>query len=595
MDGFTGKACERNLCEASCNARGVCTSMRKFASETYDDNSKQFSYESVWDAEKFFGCVCDEGYTGYDCSVQTCPEGDDPLTTGQVNEVQLIKCKAASGSFTLLYKGYASRNIAYNAAASTIEAALESIPDILDVDVSFTDSSSGACYTSSVQIVQVTFLQNFGSLPPLVPKIGSLGEGASVSVSADGKTKFTDKSGSSHVSVKGTKESEACSNRGFCDTTQGYCTCYNTNGDAYESSDGYGSAGTRGDCGYTLTTIANCPGDVACSGHGVCTTSDGSYLCSCSKGYTSGDCSIRECPKGRSWFSYPSSSEKAHDALVECSDGGVCDVTTGECVCGTLFTGAACDKMACPGGSTTPCNNQGKCLTMAELAQVAEDNGDATSYTYGADPNNAHTWDAHRVMGCHCDEGYTGYDCSERVCPSGDDPATYDDEKEVQVLSCVASSGSFTLTFRQQETADIAYNSTAAQLKSSLEALTTIGTVSVSFSNATTLCASSVFSSNPVSVTFENTPGDLPALTASTTSLLDITSDSGKGTVDIATDGSTIGTLTSVTGTTENVYCSNHGLCERSTGLCTCFSGWGASDGQGNQGERRDCGHRKKA
>ena len=38
-------------------------------------------------------------------------------------------------------------------------------------------------------------------------------------------------------------------------------------------------------------------------------------------------------------------------------------------------------------------------MTMAELALGAEDNGDATDYTYGEDPNEASTWDAHRVFG----------------------------------------------------------------------------------------------------------------------------------------------------------------------------------------------------
>ena len=40
-----------------------------------------------------------------------------------------------------------------------------------------------------------------------------------------------------------------------------------------------------------------------------------------------------------------------------------------------------------------------RCMTMAELALGAEDNGDATDYTYGEDPNEASTWDAHRVFG----------------------------------------------------------------------------------------------------------------------------------------------------------------------------------------------------
>lgn len=40
-----------------------------------------------------------------------------------------------------------------------------------------------------------------------------------------------------------------------------------------------------------------------------------------------------------------------------------------------------------------------RCMTMAELATFAEDNGDATDYTYGEDPNEGSTWDAHRIFG----------------------------------------------------------------------------------------------------------------------------------------------------------------------------------------------------
>lgn len=72
-------------------------------------------------------------------------------------------------------------------------------------------------------------------------------------------------------------------------------------------------------------------------------------------------------------------------------------------------------------------------MSVAELALVANNNGDATDYTYGANPNNPLTWDGNRIYGCKCDSGFTGYDCSLKVCPKGDDPGTYDQNAEVQV------------------------------------------------------------------------------------------------------------------------------------------------------------------
>ena len=44
-----------------------------------------------WDAEMMRGCDCASEYAGHDCSLFTCPVGDDPMTTGQINEVQMVK------------------------------------------------------------------------------------------------------------------------------------------------------------------------------------------------------------------------------------------------------------------------------------------------------------------------------------------------------------------------------------------------------------------------------------------------------------------------------------------------------------------------
>lgn len=121
-------------------------------------------------------------------------------------------------------------------------------------------------------------------------------------------------------------------------------------------------------------------------------------------------------------------------------------------------------------------------MTMAELALWANDNGDATEYEYGSDPNNPLTWDSDRVHGCHCDPGYSGYDCSLVDCPVGDDPGTYEDHQEVQLLQCVADAGNFTISFRQAVTPPLSYNITAKELREALIALPTIYNVNVYFS-----------------------------------------------------------------------------------------------------------------
>ncbi len=137
--------------------------------------------------------------------------------------------------------------------------------------------------------------------------------------------------------------------------------------------------------------------------------------------------------------------------------------------------------MGCGGGLTTPCNGHGKCLSMQELSLNAKVNGEAISITYGVDPNNQFTWDGYRVYGCLCDEGYAGYDCSEKTCPIGDDPHTYDDHNEVQLIKCIASSGTFTLTFRDATTPPIPFNASSGELSRILGELPTVRKVTITY------------------------------------------------------------------------------------------------------------------
>ena len=598
LDGFAGEACQRTACPSNCNGKGKCLSLKHVAATEYDDESKQHTYTSVWDAEKMFGCVCDYPFMGHDCSQRECPTGDDPLTDGQVNEVQLMRCAATGGSFVVYFDGQPSDTINAMMSADKFERALESIPRLGDVDVTFSVSNSSVCSTTVINVITIEFLESFGQLPPLHTNTGELS--GSVTVTAHGST-AADSDGVEYVSVTGTKENEPCSNRGLCDVTTGVCACYYTNGDKYSTSDGYGASGTRGDCGYAEGAISTCPGETQCSAIGVCNSADGTYKCDCAEGWMGGDCSERTCPYSWSWFSLPSADETAHDRWAECSDAGLCDRTTGLCTCGDAYYGAACEYMACPGGVSSACSGHGRCMSMAQLAEIANDNGDATALTYGADPNKAATWDAHRIFGCHCDIGYEGMDCSDRVCPLGDDPGTYGQHNELQLIECLATGGTFDLMFRQAELRNVAYNVSRKDLEAGLASLTTIGVVKVKYSAGPSACSdqSSDDATNTIQVQFITDHGDVPDLTASVDYLIDRNNGGGggSGTISIATDGATLGdddgddALVSVAGTTESEPCSNRGLCDRGTGRCACFPGYSSSNGLGGPGNQDDCGY----
>lgn len=56
------------------------------------------------------------------------------------------------------------------------------------------------------------------------------------------------------------------------------------------------------------------------------------------------------------------------------------------------------------------------------LQKIAEDTRDEDSQSFVYDK----IWDNQKIMACVCDVGHTGYDCSEWICPNGDDPLTKD-------------------------------------------------------------------------------------------------------------------------------------------------------------------------
>lgn len=115
---------------------------------------------------------------------------------------------------------------------------------------------------------------------------------------------------------------------------------------------------------------------------------------------------------------------EAHFA-EECSGKGTCDRSLGSCNCYDGYTGAACQRTTCP----NDCSRHGICRTVGELAKSAyqtfqESVAGETLYTGISLPFVYRLWDADKNSACICDVGYTGIDCSLRLCPLGDDPLT---------------------------------------------------------------------------------------------------------------------------------------------------------------------------
>ena len=436
--GFEGAACERSSCGDACYGRGACVTLEYHASRADPGAGEVYDYSGAWDAKMLRSCACAAGFAAHDCSVWDCPTGDDPFTLEGNNEVQRVTCEGDRGTVVLAFRGASTKPIPWDATASDVRAALLQLPTLRTSagDEAYVDEagllpeplnrqlSGGAISVGVVGsvdvfcghpavVTEISFLQDFGDLPALVPDVRDLGY-----------TLYPTKVGKISVAemTKGTKEDRECSGRGLCDTLTGRCGC---DQDKWGSSDGYGGRGTRGDCGVAVDLpIEDCPGEIPCNGHGVCDDVvpgpgvEPTYACTCQEGWTGADCSLLACPRGRSWFGRPTATDEAHVTEVECSDKGTCLRDEGTCECAQGFAGSACEYLACPSDVLRPCNGHGECKTMAQLFEAA---GRAP---YRSDVNDPYTWDDDMVRGCHCDDGWAGYDCSLRTCLAGDDPLT---------------------------------------------------------------------------------------------------------------------------------------------------------------------------
>lgn len=188
----------------------------------------------------------------------------------------------------------------------------------------------------------------------------------------------------------------------------------------------------------------------ACNGHGKCTSFD---MCICNRLWQGADCSERICqfgmahvdtPKGdldgsgtvtnadhrviENNAAYPYGTSEGFPAMLntdlvvvpesahyymECSNKGTCDRTTGECECYPGYDGVSCQRASCPGFPDS-CSGHGVCKTIAQLAH--------------ADYENVYKlWDQSTTMGCECDAGFYGPDCSLKRCKFGSDPLYLDD------------------------------------------------------------------------------------------------------------------------------------------------------------------------
>eukprot|EP00353_Schmidingerella_taraikaensis_P014053 CAMPEP_0185578676 /NCGR_PEP_ID=MMETSP0434-20130131/13078_1 /TAXON_ID=626734 ORGANISM="Favella taraikaensis, Strain Fe Narragansett Bay" /NCGR_SAMPLE_ID=MMETSP0434 /ASSEMBLY_ACC=CAM_ASM_000379 /LENGTH=336 /DNA_ID=CAMNT_0028196531 /DNA_START=26 /DNA_END=1036 /DNA_ORIENTATION=- len=307
---------------------------------------------------------------------------------------------------------------------------------------------------------------------------------------------------------------------------------------------------------------ASCPNQ--CSGHGRCGEWD---KCECFYRWMGNDCSQRMCKEGLAWVD---GSQANPHSWAECSNKGICDRETGECVCYDQYDGAACERSVCP----NDCSGHGTCEYIHELGDW-----DSTN------------WDYWKIQGCKCDGDWTGTDCSQRICPWGDDPLTIP-------TSLLGDEWTITITHN---------GSYAHTAEMNLEIVDLHGTTHRSrpFNHSNKVTGTLLSSAD-----WENLLLDIPAIRAVTgTAVTETVADTTytyvfqlvaplrltdlrvswgdsctvagcyplRAPMDPA-DGHDMLTVTKAITTNaetlaESAECSNRGICDYDTGMCQCFEG----------------------
>ena len=188
-------------------------------------------------------------------------------------------------------------------------------------------------------------------------------------------------------------------------------------------------------------------------------------------------------------------------------------------------------------------------------------------------------WDKDSTTMCVCDTGFTGADCSLRICPKGDDPLTPVGQYRSVVISTGATSGLLAGYFNFKflgESIRFPANSSAWQAEkcvTDLQSLANVEKVSCvrDAANPDTLGANYTitFVSYPV-LPYENNIFSHSGSASLNQMSCDVSEMTNTGAVnphcsifDVANSG-----------IYEYAMCSNRGLCDVSTGLCSCYGGF---------------------
>lgn len=206
--------------------------LRAYTGEFTDPNEAEYT---DWDADKIYGCICNEGWTGATCSLQTCAVGVDPVLLPTVqDEMQLLECQCnpdigCHGGLYLQLDNEITSYIPYSSTAAVIKHRLEQFQAITTVDVKILSSNDFSSHPAICSggdrgsVTEITFRQPQGPVNSLiVTPINGLKPGF-IAIRSKGEVSILLTYGLR--SVASTAVLEECSGRGDCDRGTGTCQC----------------------------------------------------------------------------------------------------------------------------------------------------------------------------------------------------------------------------------------------------------------------------------------------------------------------------------------------------------------------------------
>ena len=297
------------------------------------------------------------------------------------------------------------------------------------------------------------------------------------------------------------------------------------------------------------------------------------------------------CPFELAWVDAPNSKGLNHQ-YQECAGVGICDRSTGTCNCMPGYEGKACKRAVCP----NLCSGHGHCKYMDELAfgtvfgDWAFNHGNVLGQVGAKVTDSDNSWDGDRQRACVCDAGWSGIDCTSRMCPNGNDAMfvsqykqTTDYAVQVQTITLIPKddhspfNSTFALTFTSRTnqtftTVPIMLSDAATLQTDVVTALTGLPNLVIDAVTATATLVSGTYTI-AVSFTGSSVQGrqnllelDVNPCAAGCTPL--VTGLVQK--IDILAS-----TITESTAAAFNTYeCGRRGKCDYTTGTCTCFAGY---------------------